>query len=90
MMDRTRELVPDNWSLVRENRWPLDFVWKDGILNTWVSGLSVEGSILIERLGGGGSMRESSEVGKMAGGEGVKGGGARDSKGESLRVLVIH
>jgi len=32
-MDRNRELVPDNWSLVRECR-PLDFVWKGGILNT--------------------------------------------------------
>ena len=33
MADRNRELVPDNWSLVRER----DFVRKDGILNTRVS-----------------------------------------------------
>ena len=32
-MDRNRELVPGNWSLVRE-RAPSR---KDGILNTWVS-----------------------------------------------------
>ena len=37
MADRNRELVPDNWSLVRERALTLDFVRKDGILNTRVS-----------------------------------------------------
>ena len=34
MADRNRELVPDNWSLVRGRA--LNFVRKVGILNTWV------------------------------------------------------
>ena len=43
MTDRNRELVPDNWNLVREReRWPLDFVLKDGILNTRVFGRRAE------------------------------------------------
>ena len=37
MTDKNRDLVPDNWRLVREERWPLDFVQKDGIANTRVS-----------------------------------------------------
>ena len=33
MTDGNRELVPDSWSLVRRERWLLDFVQKDGILH---------------------------------------------------------
>ena len=31
MTDRNRDLVPDSWNLVRENRCPLDFVRKDSV-----------------------------------------------------------
>ena len=37
MADRNRELVPDNWSLVRERPLTTVLVRKDGILNTRVS-----------------------------------------------------
>ena len=37
MTDRKRELVPYHWSLVSQERWPLHFVWKNGILNSRVS-----------------------------------------------------
>ena len=36
-MDRNRELVPDNWSPVRERAWPLGFVRKDAAVSAWVS-----------------------------------------------------
>ena len=37
MADRKRELVPDNWSLVKERALTTGLCWKDGILNTQVS-----------------------------------------------------
>ena len=37
MTDRNRELVPNNWSLVRERALTTGLCLKDGILNTQVS-----------------------------------------------------
>ena len=37
MVDRNRELVPDNWSQVRERAWPLDVVQEDAVVSAWVS-----------------------------------------------------
>ena len=45
MKDRSRELVPGSWNMVKEEPWPLDLMRKDGVLNTRLSAEDSEHSV---------------------------------------------